>query len=452
MGLMENLVQGFARAAGADKSADDIQAQKDRRQGWSDERRKAAIGEFMGYANNMHKQLALLLNPDTMQPMPGKEQQAAQIRQQLGQVDDFIKKLYNPNFNPDSGMAGENPLHKLGDKLHLTKSPAGSKTAGQQMKDLKSITERYGEEPVLLSGDDQKKAARIAAGLDPRAKEPKPAKPVLKLFKLRDGSIAYLNAGDADSIPEGAQPVVGSGAPKKSQYSEQKAEFAQSLGKKPEELTWPEEQQFLKQRQPFGDERLQIALSNLRIADTNLKLKQSEGDFRSFMVLQKQLSPLEKIQVAASNAREYVANPSGPGDVGLVFSFIEATKPSSGFRFTDAERKWIIATRGIVEGAETRINQGFTGETLSPEQRATMASIIEHVGQQVREQTNALLGGAAQFKPNAAKAASDQVSQKKKHSLKKAMALPMNKDKSAADVRDDLKKHGYEVIEDAEGK
>jgi hypothetical protein len=118
-----------------------------RREEWSDERRKAAISQYMNVGNNLHKTLALLLNPDTMQPLPGKEQQAAQIRQQLGQVDDFIKKLYDPRFNPDTGKVYEDPLHKLAVKLHLAKPPAQNVTAGEQLRALRAIQEKYLELP-----------------------------------------------------------------------------------------------------------------------------------------------------------------------------------------------------------------------------------------------------------------------------------------------------------------
>jgi hypothetical protein len=164
MAILDNLVQGLSNAAGAEDVGQRVQNKKNRATALSDDRRKASITEYMGTANNLHKSLALLLNPDTMQPMPGKEQQAAQIRQQLGQVDSHIRNLYNPNFDPDSGMTHENPLHKLGEKLHLTKPPAGNKTAGEQMAGLRDIQQKYAEMP----------AGKPAAASAPEAKSDEP--------------------------------------------------------------------------------------------------------------------------------------------------------------------------------------------------------------------------------------------------------------------------------------
>jgi hypothetical protein len=126
-----------------------------RKQEWSDERRRATIGQYMGVANNLQKSLALLLNPDTMQPMPGKEQQVAQIRQQLGEVDSYIRNLYNPSFNLDTGKVYEDPLHKLAVKLHLAKPPAQNATAGEQIRALRAIQERYGELPPSIDTAEQ---------------------------------------------------------------------------------------------------------------------------------------------------------------------------------------------------------------------------------------------------------------------------------------------------------
>ena len=217
---------------------DQNNAADDRKQGMANDRRKAVLTQYMGTANNLHKSLALLTNPDTMQPLPGKEQQAAQLRQQLGQVDDYIRKLYNPNLNPDSGMTGEDPLRKLGDKLHLTKPPAENKTAGQQMTDLKAIQDKYGE--ATTPGIEQQEKGReqeqnieharallkkygasdqtiqsITESMIAGPKASVTQKPVFKLFKLKDGGLQYFDVNDKESIPPDATAVAsGSMTPK----------------------------------------------------------------------------------------------------------------------------------------------------------------------------------------------------------------------------------------------
>lgn len=428
-----------------------------RKQQFSDEERKRQRDIYEAASHNIQKHVALLLNPDTMQPIAGKEAQVAQLRGEMNRINEYLTKFSNPEFNPQSGMVNEDPLHKLADKLHLTKAPAQNKTAGEQMKDLKGITEKYGQEPPLLSREDEVKATRIKEGLDPRATADKPPKYFGQMSETVDAQgkkhvyrVPQEEGAEAEEVkfPEGQQPVDKKAAGHVSKYDQQKAEFAKSLGKTSDQLTWEDEQKFLHQLDPTKDRRLAIAESMLGLAQKNYDLKEAEGNFHDFMTLQKSLSPLQKIQTASANANEYVQNPSGPGDIALVFSFIQATKPDSGFRFTDTEKRWIeTGARSMAEGIEARINQGFTGQTLAPDQRAKMAGVIKHAGEQVKQVTNNLLGGAAQFKPKAAAAASEQVNPPtgRKHSLSKAMALPINKGKTEAEVIEDLKKHGYEV-------
>src|SRR6185503_16850920 len=79
--------------------------------------RQQKIADTMAASNNLHKSIALLLDPNTMQPLPGKEQQVADLRNQLGQLEGYVKNLYNPKFDPQTGAVAEDPLHKFTDKL-----------------------------------------------------------------------------------------------------------------------------------------------------------------------------------------------------------------------------------------------------------------------------------------------------------------------------------------------
>jgi hypothetical protein len=191
-----------------------------------------------------------------------------------------------------------------------------------------------------------------------------------------------------------------------SMYQSQRTAFATSLGKAPAALTWQEEQQFLTQRygasQPYAQKRLALAEDRERIEQANLDLRRSENNFKDYLEIQKSLAPSEKVSTAASRADEFVADPSGPGDIALTFAFIEAVKPSSGFRFTEAERQWITGSRGLIDAAQARINQGYEGTVLSPDQREHMATIIKNAATQAEEQRNRILTGAGQLNPTAA--------------------------------------------------
>lgn len=454
---------------GAILGVDPEQAQ--RKKDLADTQRKNEISKYMGVSNNIHKQLALLMNPDTMQPMPGKEAQVAQLRQNLGQVDSYIQNLYNPNFDVGKGAMTESPIHKLGDILHVTKQPANTKPVGEQIKDLKDISDKYATEPSLLTADEQKKSARINAGLEPKAVEPKPEAENWKPqdVTLKDGTkrtLMYNSKAnewqDLAGNPVSKDLLAGANAAPKqtaqrppSKYDQQWGLYLKSIGKTPETATWRDQVKFIKEANPYGAAHLGIAYQTLALAKIKEELMENQQDWQAFLAINKQLAPMEKIQSAAERSDEYVKNPSGEGDIALVFAFIEATKPASGFRFTETERKWITGARGLIEGAETRINAGFTGETLSPEQRQHMSDIIKNAGTQVQQESNNLLAGAARFHPKSSSAVNPNNTPppnggtKKKVSLKAAMAKPFNKGKTADQVREDLKAHNYDVIEDA---
>lgn len=459
--------------AGAILGVDPEQQQRKRQ--YADAQRQNEISKYMGISNNIHKHLALLMDPDTMQPLPGREQEVAGLRNNLAQVDSYVKQLYNPNFDVSKGAVTESPIHRIGDILHITKQPADTKPVGQQIKDLQQISERFPSdekyEPNLLTPEEQRKAAKIHAGIEPKAIEQKPEAENWKPqdVKLKDGTTRTLMYNskknewqDLAGNPVSKELLEGANIPPKttgrapSKFDQQWGLYLKSIGKTPETASWADQKKFLKESNPLGSEHLGIAYSLLNLARLKEQLQESQQDFQAFLALTKAAAPLEKIQSAADRAQEYVTNPSGEGDIALVFAFIEATKPSSGFRFTETERKWIAGARGLIEGAETRINGGFTGETLGPDQRQHMADIIKHAGTQVQQETMGLLTGASHFKPKAAQAAKDEINPpknggagKKRVSLSKAMALAVNKGKTKDQVREDLKKHNYDVIEDA---
>lgn len=120
--------------------------QQERRDQWWDAQRKQRIADNMasanqikrqlGYVNNITHALALLTDPEKHTILPGHEAEAARLQEQLkqynvpeltanlGQMEGFIQKLYDPNFNPQTGMEQRSPLRALGEKLHLVKPQA----------------------------------------------------------------------------------------------------------------------------------------------------------------------------------------------------------------------------------------------------------------------------------------------------------------------------------------
>jgi hypothetical protein len=226
------------------------------------------------------------------------------------------------------------------------------------------------------------------------------------LYKMPDGTYRNFNLNDPNGQPPpDATPATSITQPKPSgsKYAMQRETWARSHNVLPGQMTWDQERQFENEAfgasQPLAEKRLRISEMNANLNEKKYELSRTQGDMRAFLAVQKQLSPMERIQTAAGESDQYVSAPSGPGDIALTMAYVEATKPSSGFRFTDAERRWIVGARGAVDGALTRINQGYNGETLSPEQRRRMSDIIHAASTQASLQRDSLLEGVGEFNP-----------------------------------------------------
>jgi hypothetical protein len=168
-------IAGLTNAMGDPTLAQRGEQERQRRQQFSDTGRNQQIQQYMGIANNIQKHLALNLDPDTMQPIKGKEQQVQQMRTDLQKTNDLVKNLYNPQFQLPAGVDDLQKYLAMPDKQ-------------------------------ILTPEEQRKAALIQAGIEPKATA---EKPILKLYKLSDGSMTWLDANNPETIPAGATAVGG---------------------------------------------------------------------------------------------------------------------------------------------------------------------------------------------------------------------------------------------------
>jgi len=130
-----------------------------------------------------------------------------------------------------------------------------------------------------------------------------------------------------------------------------------------------------------------------------LSSKQMESMFRDYDAAEKIMAPLNRIEDVAERAKQYVAAPTGPGDVALLLAYVEATKPQTGFRFTTAEQNLIRGSRGWVEAAQAKVEGGFTGILFGDEQRKIIGQIIDSAGSAVEERKNNYLRGILKINP-----------------------------------------------------
>jgi hypothetical protein len=119
-------------------------------------------------------------------------------------------------------------------------------------------------------------------------------------------------------------------------------------------------------------------------------------------------------------------------------AFVEATKPSSGFRFTEAERKLIQGARSMANDAEGLYEKAAHGRIFVDDQVNEMLRVMDRVAQHSQTRLDEMkTKGSGGGGGESGKAVS----------LKAAMGLSPNKGKSEADVRADIQAHGHKVVE-----
>lgn len=96
----------------------------------------------------------------------------------------------------------------------------------------------------------------------------------------------------------------------------------------------------------------------------------------------------------AENAMVDVNQPTPAGDYDLTMAFVDATKPSAGFRFTNTELQLIKGLRPIQGSAEAFASGVTKGTFLSQGQRKDMNAIIQRAARQAggQEETSAPAG------------------------------------------------------------
>ena len=134
-----------------------------RRQSFSDNYRTKRIQEYGKLGQEIQDLLSADQFPDkqtgTMQPLPPEEKK--RLGTLLEHINARIQKFYDPKFDPFSERQGEDPLHRLTDKLHLTKAPAqptdtkqGLSTAGQEFET------QYGATPATAGAEGRQEKER----------------------------------------------------------------------------------------------------------------------------------------------------------------------------------------------------------------------------------------------------------------------------------------------------
>lgn len=459
MPLLENIVQGFAGAAGNEGVVNQIQKNKDARATLSKDELEQNSKQILSGVQNLQGQIAGLdKNSPTYQADFDKLQGA------LSKHQEALRDLYHPEKNPGAlqHLAGFVRSHIGMKPLEPTKS---NEVTPKRLTDLAAsapgVPEKGDQNTYLKKKQDLKAAFPNLSDADVErlvtgGKAEEKWKPNGAPFKLPTGGWGRLEASPTGEMRTVAMPAEWQPSPAQQKLTQTQSSFARWLkdkGKTLEQGTSADEQAF--NTEMYGSKN-PYARKRLAISEVNLALREAEGDMKDYLAVQKQLLPLTKIQATADRADDYVKSPSGPGDIALTLAFVEAVKPSSGFRFTDVERQWILQSRGLIEGAEAKINSGYNGTVLSPEQRENMAAIIRDAAAKTEETGQPLVDATRKINPRVGKLISSPAEAKKAAapkptgkavSLAAAKKLPRNQGKTDDEVREDIEAHGHKVTD-----
>src|SRR5437868_7484569 len=136
-----------------------------RRQAFSDNYRTKRIQEYGKLGQEIQDLLSADQFPDkktgTMQPLPPEEKK--RLGTLLEHINARVQKFYDPKFDPFSERQGEDPLHRLTDKLHLTKAPVQSTDTKQGLETTgREFEAQYGPTPATAgAGGRQEKERNI---------------------------------------------------------------------------------------------------------------------------------------------------------------------------------------------------------------------------------------------------------------------------------------------------
>src|SRR5208283_1373102 len=157
------------------------------------------------------------------------------------------------------------------------------------------------------------------------------------------------------------------------------------------------------------DEKEKEKLENKRQANAlaramqGVNLRKQQTLFTDYDKAKSRMTKWDHMQSVGDRADNYVAAPSGPGDVALLLAFADATKPESGFRFQRNEQEMIMRSRGLIEGAQAALAKGESGLLFGPvgsEQRGTIGYIVKQASNIAQKQKEGYMSGIEAINPD----------------------------------------------------
>lgn len=217
MGIAENLVEGFASAAGATDAVKRIEDKKQRRQSLSDQELQAQTQQILGDVSNLQDRRSKL-DPNS----PTYQQDLKTIDQALHDARGVFTDLYHPQNNPgalgkltgyierhlgkNKGQAASTPAQakeSISDRIGAIESAAYSPQAPQNR--FKELRRQLKEAMPNLTDEQLDQAVMVNAGAEAK---PRAATPSWKMYISPDGKQRdYFDVNDKSKVPPGWMPV-----------------------------------------------------------------------------------------------------------------------------------------------------------------------------------------------------------------------------------------------------
>ncbi len=115
----------------------------------------------------------------------------------------------------------------------------------------------------------------------------------------------------------------------------------------------------------------------------------------------KELEPFQSVLDKEAEAKDFAAEKTGPGDIGLILAMVEATRPKAGFRMTQTEWNMIQHSRSSLGDVQALVSKVETGQMLTPDQRQQMLDTIHVAARFAQKRLDAASGDSGGGKTEA---------------------------------------------------
>lgn len=276
MGLADNLIQGFASAAGATDVSNRIQQKKDRAQQMSDDELRMQGNELFNNIKQIQDR-GKLLNPDS----PSYSKDRAANKAELDEANQSFNELFHPMTNPGNFqrlggfIRAHVPIWQKQQQDAATAPPATPQEARQRLQQHLSNASAAAAEPapvvnpILKQRKEMTDAGftpeqiadkeKIDAGLAPKPGVDRPDKYSPNLVETTDSQgvkhhfAVSLQTGDAKEVFPGQEVTPKATPAGHSKFNEMAGVYEKQWGKKISDWT-PDELSFFNQKMAFDSQ------------------------------------------------------------------------------------------------------------------------------------------------------------------------------------------------------